>query len=60
MESIPDSEIPIEKVLSATPLLLFDNVSDAAANSTSGVSLDDNLMLGPKVQKDLFQTLTRF
>ena len=71
MEKIPDSEIPIEssksfylphhcvlKESSTTTKLRV--VFDASAKTTSGVSLNDNLMLGPKVQKDLFDILIRF
>ena len=35
-------------------------VFDASAKTTSGVALNDNLMLGPKIQKDLFEILIRF
>ena len=71
MEQIPDLEIPIElsksfylphhcvlKESSTTTKLRV--VFDASEKTTSGVSLNDNLMLGPKVQKDLFEILIRF
>ena len=71
MEKIPESEIHIDadksfylphhcvlKESSSTTKLRV--VFDASAKTTSGVSLNDNLMLGPKVQKDLFDILIRF
>ena len=71
MENIPESEIPIAtsksfylphhcvlKESSTTTKLRV--VFDASAETTSGVSLNDNLMLGPKIQKDLFEILIRF
>ena len=71
MEQIPDLEIPIEssksfhlplhcvlKESSTTTKLCV--VFDASAKTTSGVSLNDNLMLGPNVQEDLFEILIRF
>ena len=35
-------------------------VFDASAKTTSGISLNDKLMYGPTVQKDLFSILIRF
>ena len=35
-------------------------VFDGSAKTTSGVSLNDRLMVGPKIQKDLFSILIRF
>ena len=35
-------------------------VFDDSAKSASGVSLNDRLMVGPQLQKDLFRTLIRF
>ena len=35
-------------------------VSDVSAKTTSGISLNDRLMVGPKNQKDLFSILIRF
>ena len=35
-------------------------VFDASAKTTSGVSLNDNMMLGSKIQKNLFDILIRF
>ena len=71
MEKIPESEIPIAtsksfylphhcvlKESSTTTKLRV--VFDASAKTTSGVSLNDNLMLGPKIQRDLFEILIRF
>ena len=71
METIPESEIPIAtsksfylphhcvlKESSTTTKLRV--VFDASAKTTSGVSLNDNLMLGPKIQKDLFEIMIRF
>ena len=71
MAKIPESEIPIAtsksfylphhcvlKESSTTTKLRV--VFDASAKTTSGVSLNDNLMLGPKIQKDLFEILIRF
>ena len=71
LEKIPESEIPIAtsksfylphhcvlKESSTTTKLRV--VFNASAKTTSGVSLNDNLMLGPKIQKDLFEILIRF
>ena len=38
----------------------FRVVVDASVKTTSEVSFNDNMMLGPKVQKDLFDILIRF
>ena len=35
-------------------------VFDASAKTTSGISLNDRLMVGPKLQKDIFSILIRF
>ena len=35
-------------------------VFDASCNSSTGVSLNDTLMVGPTIQDDLFSTFTRF
>ena len=35
-------------------------VFDGSAKITSGTSLNDRLMVGPKIQKDLFRILIRF
>ena len=35
-------------------------VFDGSAKTTSGISLNDRLMVGPKIQKDLFSILIRF
>ena len=71
MEQIPDLEILIESSKSfylphhcdlkeSNTTTKLRVVFDASAKTTSGVSLYDNLMLGPKVQKDLFEILIRF
>ena len=71
MEVIPDNElvrphyncfyIPHHCVFkdssTATKLRVF---FDASAKTTSGISLNDKLMVGPTVQKDLFSILIRF
>jgi len=35
-------------------------VFDASCKSTSGLSLNDTLLIGPTIQDDLFSTLARF
>jgi hypothetical protein len=35
-------------------------VFDASAKTTNGISLNDQLMIGPTLQEDLFSILTRF
>ena len=71
MEKIPESEIPIATMKSFylphhcvlkeySTVTKLRVVFDASAKTTSGVSLNDNLMLGPKIQRDLFEILIRF
>ena len=71
MEKVPTSELvkPVEncyylchhcvfKESSTTTMLRV--VFDGSAKTTTGVSLNDRLMVGPKIQKDLFSILVRF
>ena len=70
MEKTPDSEIPIDsskKVYLPQHRILKEShtttklcvVFDVSVKTTSGESLNDDLMLGPKIQKDLFEILIR-
>jgi len=49
---------PVFKETSSTTKLRV--VFDASCKSTSGLSLNDTLLIGPTIQDDLFSTLARF
>ena len=71
MEEVPAKEmlLPIEKSYYLSHHCVFKDSStttklrvvfDGSAKTTSGISLNDRLMVGPKIQKDLFSILIRF
>ena len=71
MEKVPTSELvkPVENCYYLCHHCVFKESStttklrvvfDGSAKTTTGVSLNDRLMVGPKIQKDLFSILVRF
>ena len=71
MEEVPAKEmlLPKEKSFYLSHHCLFKDSStttklrlvfDGSAKTTSGIPLNDRLMVGPKIQKDLFSILMRF
>ena len=71
LEQVPAKEmlLPIEKRFYLSHHCVFKNsnkttklrvVFDGSAKITSGISLKNKLMVGPKIQKDLFRMLIRF
>jgi hypothetical protein len=69
MEKVPGSQIETDKCyymphhavikehsISTKTRVVFD----ASAKTTNGISLNDQLMIGPTLQEDLFSILTRF
>ena len=71
MEEVPANEmlLPKEKSYYLSHHCVFKDSStttklrvvfDGSAKTTSGISLNDRLMVGPKIQKDLFSILIRF
>ena len=70
MEEVPAKEmlLPIEKSYYLSHHCVFKDSSttiklrvvfDGSAKTSSGISLNDRLMVGPKIQKDLFSILIR-
>ncbi|XP_075210146.1 uncharacterized protein LOC142317990 [Lycorma delicatula] len=61
---IPDSEVfylPHHAVFKETSLTTkLRVVFDGSAKSSNGLSLNDTLIIGPKVQQDLFSIILRF
>ena len=71
MEKVSTSELikPVENCYFLSHHCVFKESStttklrvvfDGSAKTTTGVSLNDRLMVGPKIQKDLFSILVRF
>jgi hypothetical protein len=71
MELVPDDELDLPSdqcfyiphhgiVKDASTTTKFRLVFDGSAKSSSGRSLNDNLMVGPKKQDDLFHIMLRF
>ena len=71
MEEVPAKEmlLPTEKSYYLSHYYVFKDSStttklrvffEGSAKTTSRISLNDRLMVGPKIQKDLFSILIRF
>ena len=71
MEEVPEKEmvLPIEKTYYLSNHYVIKDSStstklrvvfDGSAKTTSGIFLNDRLLVGPKIQKDLFSILVRF
>jgi len=69
MHEVDDSEIDVKTSYYLPHHAVFKETSsttklrvifDASCKSTSGLSLNDMLLIGPTIQDDLFSILTRF